>query len=145
MIRRELIPAGQTGGLVMFQDRPNYWDAWGTSLLHFPAYDRSDSVYFVCFVDVEIHHLEKRTELKFASAQVVAEGPLRASIETQVKYGNSTINVTVRIYRYSSSLSHVLMICTMFGMVDLVGRHYRYVKSAQGDCSNGWLIEGFRH
>jgi len=26
---RELIAEGQTGGLVIFQDRPNYWDAWG--------------------------------------------------------------------------------------------------------------------
>ncbi|KAH9942858.1 glycosyl hydrolases family 38 N-terminal domain-containing protein [Amylocystis lapponica] len=28
-IGRELIPAGETGGLVIFDDRPNYWDAWG--------------------------------------------------------------------------------------------------------------------
>jgi hypothetical protein len=26
---RELIPEGMTGGLVIFQDHPNYWDAWG--------------------------------------------------------------------------------------------------------------------
>jgi alpha-mannosidase len=26
---RELIAEGHTGGLVIFQDRPNYWDAWG--------------------------------------------------------------------------------------------------------------------
>ena len=26
---RELISEGMTGGLVIFQDRPNYWDAWG--------------------------------------------------------------------------------------------------------------------
>ncbi len=29
--RRELIPQGQTGGLIIFEDHPNYWDAWGTS------------------------------------------------------------------------------------------------------------------
>lgn len=29
--RRELIPHGQTGGLVIFEDHPNYWDAWGAS------------------------------------------------------------------------------------------------------------------
>ena len=29
--RRELIPQGQTGGLVIFEDHPNYWDAWGAS------------------------------------------------------------------------------------------------------------------
>lgn len=27
--RRELIPHGETGGLVIFDDIPNYWDAWG--------------------------------------------------------------------------------------------------------------------
>lgn len=27
---RELIPEGSTGGLVIFEDRPNYWDAWGS-------------------------------------------------------------------------------------------------------------------
>lgn len=26
---RELIPKGRSGGLVIFEDRPNYWDAWG--------------------------------------------------------------------------------------------------------------------
>lgn len=83
----------------MFQDRPNYWDAWGTSSL----WSRLCAVRLTrrgfiagLNIDVEIHHLEKRTELKFTGVQVVAEGPLRASVETQVKYGNSTINVTVR-------------------------------------------------
>ncbi|KAG2746361.1 glycoside hydrolase family 38 protein [Suillus brevipes Sb2] len=28
---RELIPKGSSGGLVVFEDRPNYWDAWGPS------------------------------------------------------------------------------------------------------------------
>ena len=32
--RRELIPQGQTGGLVIFEDHPNYWDAWGASHNH---------------------------------------------------------------------------------------------------------------
>ena len=27
--RRELIPEGETGGLVIFDDTPNFWDAWG--------------------------------------------------------------------------------------------------------------------
>lgn len=31
--RRELIPDGETGGLVIFQDTPNFWDAWGVSIL----------------------------------------------------------------------------------------------------------------
>jgi len=30
--RRELIPDGETGGLVIFDDTPNFWDAWGVSV-----------------------------------------------------------------------------------------------------------------
>ncbi|OBZ74598.1 Alpha-mannosidase [Grifola frondosa] len=44
VLERELIPAGQNGGLIIFDDRPNYWDAW----------------------DVEIHHLEKFQQLEFS-------------------------------------------------------------------------------
>ena len=45
--------------------------------------------------DVEIHHLEKAQQLKFANAKVVASGPLLAAVETEVQYGKSTIKVTV--------------------------------------------------
>lgn len=31
---RELLEAGKTGGLVIFDDRPNYWDAWGMTLTY---------------------------------------------------------------------------------------------------------------
>ncbi|KAH0833839.1 glycoside hydrolase family 38 protein [Lanmaoa asiatica] len=73
-LKRELLQKGSTGGLVIFEDRPNYWDAW----------------------DVEIHHLEKPTPLEFSGVRVIAEGSLRAAVQTQVKYGESTIDVTVR-------------------------------------------------
>jgi alpha-mannosidase len=33
-IRRELISQGQTGGLTIFEDHPNYWDAWGAFMAH---------------------------------------------------------------------------------------------------------------
>jgi alpha-mannosidase len=72
---RELIQEGATGGLVIFEDRPNFWDAW----------------------DVEIHHLEKATQLEFANVSVVAQGPLRASVRAEVEYGDSRISVTVRL------------------------------------------------
>lgn len=49
-------------------------------------------------IDVEIHHLEMRTPLAFSSVRVIADGPLRASIEGQVKYGKSTITVTVCLF-----------------------------------------------
>lgn len=45
--------------------------------------------------DVEIHHLEKAQQLKFANVKVAASGPLLAAVETEVKYGKSTIKVTV--------------------------------------------------
>ncbi|KAJ7203479.1 glycoside hydrolase family 38 protein [Mycena haematopus] len=72
---RELIQEGTTGGLVIFEDRPNFWDAW----------------------DVEIHHLEKPTRLEFSKVSVVAQGPLRASVEAEVVYGQSRINVTISL------------------------------------------------
>ncbi|KAH9846547.1 galactose mutarotase-like domain-containing protein, partial [Lenzites betulinus] len=81
-LERELIPEGETGGLVIFDDRPNYWDAW----------------------DVEIHHLEKYNKLRFANVSVVAEGPLRASLRAEVKYGQSTINVLISLDAVPASL-----------------------------------------
>ncbi|KAJ7781792.1 glycoside hydrolase family 38 protein [Mycena maculata] len=74
-MKRELVQKGATGGLVIFEDRPNFWDAW----------------------DVEIHHLEKATQLEFSNVSVVAQGPLRASVRAEVLYGQSTISVTISL------------------------------------------------
>ncbi|KAI0071984.1 hypothetical protein K474DRAFT_1668357 [Panus rudis PR-1116 ss-1] len=71
-LERELIAQGQSGGLVIFDDRPNYWDAW----------------------DVEIHHLETAEPIKFSKISVEAEGPLRAALKAETTYGQSTISVT---------------------------------------------------
>ncbi|KAI0753803.1 hypothetical protein C8Q74DRAFT_1373733 [Fomes fomentarius] len=79
---RELIPTGETGGLVIFDDRPNYWDAW----------------------DVEIHHLEKYKKLRFENISIAAEGPLRASLKAVIKYGQSTINVLISLDAIPASL-----------------------------------------
>ncbi len=81
-----------TGGLVIFQDQPNYWDAWGSTFL---------SMLFIVFLtalylDVEVHHLETRHPLKFSNVSVVAQGPLRAAVKAELKYGQSSISVTVR-------------------------------------------------
>ena len=46
--------------------------------------------------DVEIHHLEKRKPLKFGRISVLEEGPLRAAVSAELKYGKSTIDVVVR-------------------------------------------------
>ncbi|KAJ7351290.1 hypothetical protein DFH08DRAFT_1078386, partial [Mycena albidolilacea] len=71
----QLIQEGATGFLVIFEDRPNYWDAW----------------------DVEIHHSEKSTQLEFARVSFVAQGSLRASVRAKVVYGQSRINVTISL------------------------------------------------
>ncbi|KAG5730711.1 Alpha-mannosidase, partial [Termitomyces sp. T112] len=72
---RELISQGSTGGLVIFEDQPNYWDAW----------------------DVEIHHLETVKQLEFTNVSVVAQGPLRGSVKAVTKYDKSTIEVTISL------------------------------------------------
>ncbi|KAG5635742.1 hypothetical protein H0H81_010225 [Sphagnurus paluster] len=72
---RELIAEGSTGGLVIFEDLPNYWDAW----------------------DVEINHLETAKRLDFTNVSVVAQGPLHASVRAEVKYGKSTITVIISL------------------------------------------------
>jgi alpha-mannosidase len=74
-LERELIPEGQTGGMVIFDDRPNYWDAW----------------------DVEFHHLETPHPLKFSNVRLASVGPVRAAIEAEVVWGQSTINVTISL------------------------------------------------
>jgi len=45
--------------------------------------------------DVEIHHLETRQPLRFGKITVLEEGPLRAAVLAELKYGQSSINVVV--------------------------------------------------
>jgi hypothetical protein len=47
------------------------------------------------YQDVEVHHLETATPLVFKDIKVISEGPLRASIQSVIKYGKSTITTTV--------------------------------------------------
>ena len=89
---RELLVEGETGGLIIFEDRPNYWDAWGVCcILDY------DPVLNPVIIDVEIHHLETPHPLEFSNVSVVAHGPLRASVRSVIKYGQSTISVTVSL------------------------------------------------
>ena len=90
--RRELIPQGETGGLIIFEDHPNYWDAWGASHV---TWGSQVLCYSWGASDVEIHHLEKCRPLKFENIQIVASGPARGAVEAEAKYGSSTIRVTV--------------------------------------------------
>ncbi|KAJ7652628.1 galactose mutarotase-like domain-containing protein [Mycena rosella] len=73
--KRELIQEAATGGLVIFEDRPNFWDAWDA------------------------------TPLAFSNISVVAQGPLRASVCAEVKDGQSKISVTVCLLPFLDSLS----------------------------------------
>ncbi|CCM00538.1 uncharacterized protein FIBRA_02572 [Fibroporia radiculosa] len=99
---RELIPQGQTGGLVIFDDRPNYWDAW----------------------DVEIHHLETPHPVQFSNLSVVAEGPLRASIKSVIKYRQSTITVTISLDAITASMKKDSR--SMFAFDAVVDWHERH-------------------
>ena len=95
--RRELIHPGQTGGMVIFEDRPNYWDAWGENSCHTtrPGFlVAQGDPYF--FLDVEIHHLETARPLMFSNLSLVASGPLRATVRAEVKVGKSNVRVNVR-------------------------------------------------
>ncbi|THH05654.1 hypothetical protein EW145_g4638 [Phellinidium pouzarii] len=82
-VGRELIVKGESGGMVIFEDRPGYWDAW----------------------DVEIHHLEKHTPLTFSDVKVVAKGPLRASVSAEVTFGESKANVTISLDAIPTTLA----------------------------------------
>ena len=49
------------------------------------------------WTEVEIHHLETPQLLEFSDISVVSQGPLRAAVRAEVKYGQSTISVTVSV------------------------------------------------
>ena len=76
-IGRELIvpgPGAENAGLMIYDDLPLAYDAW----------------------DAEIYHLDQVTPLCFESVDVMASGPLRASLKATAKFGASTISLLVR-------------------------------------------------
>ena len=77
---------------------------------------RRTSIYTYFPIDVEVHHLEKATPLKFTNISVVAGGPLRASLRSVVKYGKSTITTTVSLWSLGG-----LIVTDMIG-TDIIGR-----------------------
>jgi alpha-mannosidase len=73
---RELITAGpgsENAGLVLYDDFPLAYDAW----------------------DAEVYHLECGTPLKFDKVEIVANGPLRASLRATGNFGKSQAALTV--------------------------------------------------
>ncbi|OCF58446.1 alpha-mannosidase [Kwoniella mangroviensis CBS 10435] len=77
---KELVPHGQTGGLVIMEDHPNYWE------------------------DVDEFHLEKQTHLKFESVHIKEEGPLRAIVGASLQIGQSRIEVNISMDAIPASL-----------------------------------------
>lgn len=74
---REVIPKGKKANqLVIFDDKPLYWQAW----------------------DVEVFHLDSRKELEMGESVIVESGPFRASIETTTKISEkSSIKTTISL------------------------------------------------
>ncbi|KAF2836234.1 glycoside hydrolase family 38 protein [Patellaria atrata CBS 101060] len=75
--RREVIPKGKKAGqLVIFDDKPLYWQAW----------------------DVEVYHLDSRTELPVHKVSVVEGGPARVSLVAETKISDrSWVKTTISL------------------------------------------------
>ena len=50
------------------------------------------------WIDVEIYHLETAQPLEFSNVSIITQGPLRAALRAEVKYGQSTISITVTCF-----------------------------------------------
>ena len=74
---REVIAKGSKANqLVIFDDKPLYWQAW----------------------DVELYHLETRKELPSGSSQIVEQGPHKVSLMTETKISEeSWIKTTISL------------------------------------------------
>jgi alpha-mannosidase len=82
--RESIEPGTQANHFVIFDDHPNFWDAW----------------------DVDVFHLEKRTEVQGAkSFKVVEAGPLRATVTFEYELTpNSSLVQTVQLTAISPRL-----------------------------------------
>ena len=79
---KELISEGMTGGMVIMEDHPNYWDAW----------------------DVDSFHLEKQTHLKFDEINIIEYGPLRATLGATMMVGKSRMEIEISLDAVPASL-----------------------------------------
>jgi alpha-mannosidase len=74
--REVLTKGGKAGQLVIFDDKPLYWQAW----------------------DVEVFHLDSRQELTASSSRITEQGPHRVSVETETKISEeSWIKTTISL------------------------------------------------
>ncbi|KAK7729560.1 Glycoside hydrolase, 38 vacuolar alpha mannosidase [Botryosphaeria dothidea] len=75
--KREIIPKGQKANqLVIFDDKPLYWQAW----------------------DVEVYHLESRQELKPSKWSIAESSPQRVSVVTETEISDkSWVKTTISL------------------------------------------------
>ncbi|WWD21813.1 hypothetical protein CI109_106301 [Kwoniella shandongensis] len=73
--RKELVPDGSSGGLVIMEDVPNNYDAW----------------------DIDSFHLQKQRHLLFEDITVVESGPLRGTLGAKVSLNGSRIDVKISL------------------------------------------------
>ncbi|KAF2403931.1 alpha-mannosidase [Trichodelitschia bisporula] len=67
--KREVIaPGGKANQLVIFDDKPLYWQAW----------------------DVEVYHLESRQELPASKTRIAEHGPHRVSVVTETRISDES-------------------------------------------------------
>ncbi|EIW69817.1 hypothetical protein TREMEDRAFT_43495 [Tremella mesenterica DSM 1558] len=83
---RELIPEGQSAGMVIMEDHPNFWDE------------------LTCR-DVDQFHLEKQIHLKFNQVHIISTGPLRATLGASIVIGQSHICVEISLDAIPASLA----------------------------------------
>jgi alpha-mannosidase len=81
--RETVDPSSRGAQFVLFDDRPNQWEAW----------------------DVDVFHLETRQELPLAKACQISElGPLRGSVTYEFAFGGSNLTAHIRLEAESSVL-----------------------------------------
>ncbi|CEL07238.1 Putative Alpha-mannosidase [Aspergillus calidoustus] len=74
--REVIVKGGKAGQLVIFDDKPLYWQAW----------------------DVEVYHLESRKELQSVKTSIAERDPYRASVVTETRISeNSWIKTTISL------------------------------------------------
>ncbi|MCJ1301122.1 Glycoside hydrolase, 38 vacuolar alpha mannosidase [Hypocenomyce scalaris] len=76
-VNREIIAkGGKANQLVIFDDKPLYWQAW----------------------DVEVYHLESREELPAGRTEILEQGPHRVSVVTETKISeHSWVKTTISL------------------------------------------------
>ncbi|ETI27408.1 hypothetical protein G647_09598 [Cladophialophora carrionii CBS 160.54] len=74
--REVIAKGGKANQLVMFDDKPLYWQAW----------------------DVEVFHLDSRKELKSEASEIVEDGPYRVSVATKTQVSkDSWVKTTISL------------------------------------------------